>query len=90
MTDFDIREDRKRDVGGGRADLDLGDRFAELVDGDEIDIDEFQRTSNSLRRLCESIGLERRARDVTPDLQTYLAQKVAKTARDEGEEAEQA
>ena len=39
---------------------------AKMADGDEIDIDEFQRTANSLRRLCESIGLRRTSRDITP------------------------
>ena len=49
-----------------------------MADGDEIDIDEFQRCSNSLRRLCESVGLERVARDVTPDLATYTRIKAEK------------
>ena len=48
---------------------------AKMADGDEIDIDRFQRTANSLRRLCESLGLERRARDITPSLSEYIAQK---------------
>lgn len=47
-------------------------REAEMADGHEINIAEFQRTSNSLRRLCESIGLERRQRDVTPTLGQIL------------------
>jgi hypothetical protein len=34
---------------------------AKMADGVEIDIDRFQRTANSLRRLCEAIGLERRS-----------------------------
>lgn len=33
-------------------------------------------TSNSLRRLLESVGLERRARDVTPTLDAYIASKA--------------
>jgi hypothetical protein len=41
----------------------------EAVDGD---LDLYQRGANSLRRLLETVGLERRARDVTPDLKTYL------------------
>jgi hypothetical protein len=32
------------------------------------DLDAYQRASNSLRRLLESVGLRRRARDVTPKL----------------------
>jgi hypothetical protein len=39
-------------------------------------IDLYQRTANSLRRLLESVGLERRAKDVTPSLQDYL-QRIA-------------
>jgi hypothetical protein len=61
---------------------------AKMADGDEIDIDKFQRTSNSLRRLCESIGLERRARDITPSLHEVLAQKATEAATAaEGEDA---
>jgi hypothetical protein len=37
------------------------------------DLDLYQRTAGNLRRLLESLGLQRRARDVTPDLKTYLA-----------------
>ena len=36
------------------------------------DIDLYARVSANLRRLLESVGLQRRARNVTPDLQTYL------------------
>ena len=43
-----------------------------MADGAQIDITEFQRTANSLRRLCESIGLRRVARDVTPSLGDLL------------------
>jgi hypothetical protein len=42
---------------------------------DELDL--YGRTANSLRRLLESTGLQRRPRDVTPDLSTYLAGKAA-------------
>jgi hypothetical protein len=33
--------------------------------GQEIDLDLFQRMTNSLRRVLETLGLERKARDVT-------------------------
>jgi hypothetical protein len=36
-------------------------------------IELYQRTANSLRRLLEAVGLQRRARDVTPTLSEYLA-----------------
>jgi hypothetical protein len=35
-------------------------------------IDLYQRTANSLRRMLEAVGLQRRCRDVTPSLQDYL------------------
>lgn len=39
---------------------------AKAAEGEEINVNEFQRVSNSLRRLCESIGLDRVAKDITP------------------------
>jgi hypothetical protein len=39
-------------------------------------IDVYQRTANTLRRLLATLGLERRARDITPDLQSYLNSKA--------------
>jgi hypothetical protein len=41
------------------------------------ELDAYQRASNSLRRLLEAIGLQRRPKDVTPDLRTYLKRKAA-------------
>lgn len=46
---------------------------AKMADGEEIDIDKFQRTSNSLRRLCETIGLRRVAKEAVPTLRAYLS-----------------
>ena len=45
---------------------------AKAGDGHEIDIDRYQRTANSLRRMCETIGLERVAKDITPDIREQL------------------
>ena len=42
------------------------DRARALMDGEEIDIGEFTTATNALRRLLADLGLERRARDVTP------------------------
>jgi hypothetical protein len=53
---------------------------SDMADGTEINIDRFQRTSNSLRRLCESIGLSRVARDITPSLQQYMSMTPAERA----------
>lgn len=41
------------------------------------DLDLYQRMSNTLNRLLKTIGIKRKPRDVTPDLQTYLRQKAA-------------
>ena len=38
------------------------------------ELDSYQRAVNCLRRVLETVGLQRRPRDVT-DLQTYLASK---------------
>jgi hypothetical protein len=40
---------------------------------DVSQLDLHQRASGNLRRLLEAIGLERKQRDVTPDLSDYLA-----------------
>jgi hypothetical protein len=43
-------------------------------------IDLYQRTANSLRRLLESVGLERRAKNVTPSLAEIAAEIEAEEA----------
>jgi hypothetical protein len=50
-------------------------KFAKEGEASTADLDLYQRTSNSLRRLLEAVGLERRMKDVTPNLATYLAQR---------------
>jgi hypothetical protein len=37
----------------------------------------YQRTASSARRLFESVGIKRRARDITPTLDEYLASKYS-------------
>ena len=54
--------------------------------GTEIDLKAYGELTDRLRRNLESIGLERRLKDVTPDLQTYLRQKSANVASDEAQE----
>jgi hypothetical protein len=48
--------------------------FAQNEGATDFQLATYQRTANSLRRLLESLGIARGrvARDVTPDLQTYL------------------
>lgn len=44
---------------------------------DATALDLYQRTAGNLRRLLEALGLQRRVRDVVPDLAQYLAGKAA-------------
>jgi hypothetical protein len=46
-------------------------RFATAGAARPEDLDLYQRTANSLRRLLEAVGLQRRPRDVTPDPLDY-------------------
>jgi hypothetical protein len=39
----------------------------------------YQRVANTMRRLLEAVGLDRRPKDVTPTLEQYLRQKAAET-----------
>src|SRR5262249_37777099 len=38
----------------------------------DADLDMYQRCSNTLRRLLETVGIHRRPRDVTPTLESFL------------------
>ncbi len=47
-----------------------------LAEGLPVDLDLYGRLAAHQRRILESIGLERKAKDVSPpDLRTYLAQR---------------
>jgi hypothetical protein len=46
---------------------------ARLSLGEEVNLDEYGRAASHLRRLFETLGLERKPRDVTPSLSEYLA-----------------
>ena len=48
-------------------------RFATAGEASADDLDLYQRTAGNLRRLLEAVGLQRRARNVTPSLSEYLA-----------------
>ena len=51
--------------------MEAGFAVAGEAQPDQLDL--YQRTANSLRRLLEAIGLQRRPRDVTPDPLEYAA-----------------
>jgi hypothetical protein len=46
----------------------LEQEFAQAGQATAAALELYQRTANSLRRLLESVGLQRRQRDVTPSL----------------------
>ena len=50
---------------------------ADQAQGKELDVAAYTTATNTLRRLMGDLGLERRARDVTPDLRDYIAGKGA-------------
>lgn len=50
----------------------MEERFATDGEADADALDLYSRTSGNLRRLLEAIGLQRRPRDVTPDLRHYI------------------
>lgn len=41
--------------------------------GDDLDIAAYSTASNTLRRLLTDLGLDRKARDITPSLSDYIA-----------------
>lgn len=54
----------------------IRDRAASYLTGEAMDLGEFITLTNAQRRLLADLGLERRARDLTPDLQEYLSRKA--------------
>jgi hypothetical protein len=48
---------------------------AKLSNGEEVDLDRYGRAASHLRRLLETLGLRRVAKDVTPTLRGYLNAK---------------
>jgi hypothetical protein len=55
--------------------------------GEEVDLDIFTRSTSHLRRILETLGIERRQHDVTPTLAEYL--RAATTAEDAVQDARQ-
>lgn len=48
-----------------------------LANGEEVDIGSLTTTANSLRRILQDIGLDRRTKDVTPTITEYMDQRAA-------------
>jgi hypothetical protein len=60
------------------AELDrMEEMFATADKAEPSAFDAYQRGCNTLRRLLEAVGLERRSRDVTPSLSEYLQRQPA-------------
>jgi hypothetical protein len=51
----------------------LKDAAAAYLSGDPVDLAEFMALTNAQRRLLADLGLERRARDITPALKDYIS-----------------
>lgn len=49
--------------------------FAVRGEADPKDLELYQRTAGNLRRILESLGLQRRARDVTPSIEDFIKTK---------------
>jgi hypothetical protein len=47
---------------------------ARIVEGQEVDVSELVALANAQSRTLARLGLERRQRDATPDLRTYIEQ----------------
>ncbi len=50
---------------------------AKLSRGEPVDLDVFTRTASHLRRIFETLGIERKPRNVTPKLREYLDGEAA-------------
>lgn len=60
----------------------LEDAEASYAGSGDLDIATYTTASNAMRRLLSDIGLQRRARDVTPDLTAYARQMAAAKAQE--------
>jgi hypothetical protein len=57
--------------------LELEQMEGRLSEGQEVDLDKFGRAASHLRRLLETLGIERKAKDITPSLEAYSKQLEA-------------
>lgn len=57
----------------------IRDMETRFLSGQPVDLIEYTTLINARRREAQTVGLERRARDVTPDLRDYVRQHGAKT-----------
>lgn len=50
---------------------------AEQAQGGDLDVGAYTTAANTMRRLLTDLGLDRKARDVTPTLQSYIAGRAS-------------
>jgi hypothetical protein len=60
--------------------------FAQAGRASDTALETYQRSANTMRRLLQALGLQRRSRDVTPSLSEYLHARAA--SNDDAEAAE--
>ena len=60
----------------------------QLCDGKTCDLSKYATAAGHLRRILETLGIERKPRDVTPTLEQYLAEKGRQTNVIDPEDAE--
>jgi hypothetical protein len=60
--------------------IELEEMEGKLSKGEDVNLDLYTRTAGHLRRYLETLGVERVARDITPSLHEYLAQKAQERA----------
>lgn len=53
---------------------------AQFLSGEPVSIGDYATLTNALRRLLETVGLERVAKDITPSISQYAARKAAEKA----------
>jgi hypothetical protein len=53
--------------------IELEQLEGKLSKGEAVDLDGYTRAASHLRRILETLGLERRTRDVTPSVAEYVA-----------------
>ena len=59
--------------------LELERKEGRMSMGEVVDVDGYARIAGHFRRICETLGIERKLRDITPDPLTY-ARKHAEEA----------
>jgi len=50
-----------------------------MAQGQDVDLDQYSRAAGHLRRILETVGVKRAARDVTPSLSAIIAEHAAAT-----------